>query len=208
MPAVEERVDRLEQVFAAFVEHTAEALAESREGRRAADRRMEEFSQRTDEFNRRMDEFNVRAERDRKLFNREMAQISASVGRLVEDLVIPNAERIAAQLFPDDPVSRILPRAKAYLEAESMEIDLIAPGKRNVMLIEARHRLDASDVREILDKLPQFPKFFPEYANHRIVVVAASIAMEDSLRKFLTRQKIYGLAMGDETMELVNFGEF
>jgi ABC-type transporter Mla subunit MlaD len=282
MPAVEERVDRLDRIFAAFMQQTSEAIAELRESRRDSNRRMEEFarrtdqfgertdqfsrgidefsqrmdqfsrgmdefsqrmdqfsqrmdqsSQRMDQFSQRMDEYNIRAEKDRaesaqkwqdwlrksdehdrridqerKEFNRKMAEISASVGRIVEDLVIPNAERVAREIFPSDPVLRVLPRAKAYLGGESMEIDLIAPGERNVILIEARHRLDASDVREMLDKLALFPKFFPEYARHRVILVAASLAIEESLRKFLTRQRVYGLAMGDETMELVNLGEF
>jgi hypothetical protein len=51
-----------------------------------------------------------------------------------------------------------------------------------------------------------FPVFYPNFAS--IILALASIAMEQSLRLFLTRQRIFGLAMGDETMELVNLGEF
>jgi hypothetical protein len=89
-----------------------------------------------------------------------------------------------------------------------MEIDLLAAGQRNLILIESKSRLNVDDVRELINKLPLFPRFFPEYASHRIFPVAASLAIPDSVLTFMNRNKIYGLAMGDETMELVNFGKF
>jgi hypothetical protein len=170
--------------------------------------RMDQFSQRMDEINRRMDERNAEADKDRKDFNRRMAQISDSVGTLIEDLVYPNAERIFSQIFPNEPVLSISLRPKRRIAGESMEIDLVAAGDHSVMLVEARHRLNTEDARELQEKLPKFRRFFPDYANHNLALVLASIAIEESLRTFLTRQKIYGLAMGDETMELVNHAEF
>jgi hypothetical protein len=44
----------------------------------------------------------------------------------------------------------------------------------------------------------------PEYAGHRLVPVVASVTIDPSVITFLNRQKVYGVAMGDETMELVN----
>jgi hypothetical protein len=48
----------------------------------------------------------------------------------------------------------------------------------------------------------------PEYAGHRLVPVVASVTIDPSVITFLNRQKVYGVAMGDETMELVNLGQF
>ena len=208
MPLLEERVETLEEVFASYMQNTAAMLAEMREARRQADRRMEDSGRRMDEFGRRMDGYASRAEQDRKDFNRRMAEISDSVGTIIEDLVYPNAERIFGQIFPDDAAVSIFPRAKRRRAGHSMEIDLVAAGERHIMLVEARHRLNTEDARELQAKLLPFPQFYPEYANHRVVLVLASIAIEESLRTFLSRQKIYGLALGDETMELVNHGQF
>jgi hypothetical protein len=38
--------------------------------------------------------------------------------------------------------------------------------------------------------------------------VVASVTIEPSVITFLNRMKVYGVAMGDETMELVNLGQF
>jgi hypothetical protein len=199
--ALEERVDRLETVFASFMERTEQALMEMRAD--VADIRAS--SLRTDVMVRDMQR---QAERDRKEFNKRMAEISDSVGTLVEDMVYPNAGRIFSEIFPGDAAISILQRALRKSAGESMEIDLLASSQTHVMLVEARRRLRSEDAPELREKVPQFTRFFPEYADHQIVLVIASVVIHDSLRQFLTRQKIYGLAMGDETMELVNRGEF
>ena len=36
----------------------------------------------------------------------------------------------------------------------------------------------------------------------------ASVTIEPSVITFLNRQKVYGIAMGDETMDLVNLSQF
>lgn len=54
----------------------------------------------------------------------------------------------------------------------------------------------------------EIPEFLPEYAAYKLVPVVASVTMEPAVVTFLNRQKVYGVAMGDETMELVNLGQF
>lgn len=51
-------------------------------------------------------------------------------------------------------------------------------------------------------------EFFPEYARFQIAPVIASVTIHPSLIVFLNRQKVYGVALGNETMELVNLGQF
>lgn len=59
-----------------------------------------------------------------------------------------------------------------------------------------------------VEKVQSIPEFMPEYAGHVLVPVVASVTIEPSVITFLNRQKVYGVAMGDETMELVNAGQF
>src|SRR2546423_391455 len=40
------------------------------------------------------------ARKERISFNKRMAELSDSMGTLVEDMVVPNAERIASEIFP------------------------------------------------------------------------------------------------------------
>ena len=76
------------------------------------------------------------------------------------------------------------------------------------MIVEAKRRLNPDKTREFVEKVRSIPEFMPEYARHELVPVVASVTIEPSVIAFLNRQKVYGVAMGDETMELVNLGQF
>jgi hypothetical protein len=151
------------------------------------------------------------AERDRKDFNKRLAELSDSMGTLVEDMVAPNARRIAAEIFPADPVIRLAQRFRQVHPGDRsrmMEIDLLAAGGENLMVVEAKRRLNPDKIREFVEKVSAIPEFMPEYARHKLVPVVASVTIEPSVIAFLNRQRVYGVAMGDETMELVNLGQF
>ena len=52
------------------------------------------------------------------------------------------------------------------------------------------------------------PEFFPELAAKAVCLAVASVYIEPSIVTFLNREKIYGIAMGDEIVEVVNLGQF
>jgi hypothetical protein len=216
MPTTEERVDRLETVFASFMERTEEALADIRASTadiRASTAEIRASSLRTDalvrEMQRQADKDRQQAEKDRKDFNKRLAELSDSMGTLVEDMVAPNARRIALEIFPSDPVIRLAQRVRQVHRTDPgrmLEIDLLAAGQSHLMVVE--RRLNPDKIREFVEKVNSIPEFMPEYAQHVLVPVVASVTIEPSVITFLNRQKVYGVAMGDETMELVNLGQF
>jgi uncharacterized FlaG/YvyC family protein len=246
MPTLEERVDRLENVFAMFMERTEEALADIRastaeirasnlrtdllllEMQRQADKERQQADkerqqadkdrqqadkdrQQADKDRQQADRDRQLAEKDRKDFNKRLAEISDSMGTLVEDMVAPNARRIAGEIFPGDPVVRIAQRLRQVHPSDSgrmIEIDLLVAGRRHLMVVEAKWRLSPEKIREFLEWVAGIPEFLPEYAGYQLVPVVASVSIEPSVITFLNRQKVYGVAMGDETMELVNRGQF
>ncbi len=225
MPTTEERVDRLETVFASFMERTEEALADIRASTaeiRASTAEIRASSLRTDALIREMqrqaekdrqqaEKDRQQAEKDRKDFNKRLAELSDSMGTLVEDMVAPNARHIALQIFPSDPVVRLAQRVRQVHRTDPgrmIEIDLLAAGQRHLMVVEAKRRLNSDKIREFVEKVNSIPEFMPEYAGHVLVPVVASVTIEPSVITFLNRQKVYGVAMGDETMELVNLGQF
>jgi hypothetical protein len=211
MPTVEERVDRLENVFAMFMERTEEALADIR----ASTAEIRASNLRTDvllrEMQRQADKDRQQADKDRKDFNKRLAEVSDSMGTLVEDMVAPNARRIAGEIFPDDPVVRMAQRLRQVHPSDSgrmIEIDLLVAGRKHLMVVEAKWRLNPEKIREFLEWVTGIPEFLPEYAGYQLVPVVASVSIEPSVITFLNRQQVYGVAMGDETMELVNRGQF
>src|SRR5437764_13860179 len=145
MPAVVERIDRLEEVVTSFMEESRRFQAEMRENIK----QIRESNARTDAQLLKMQE---QAQKDREearieriSFNKRMAELSDSMGTLVEDMVVPNVRRIAAQIFPDDPVLDISPYAERQRGGDTMEIDLLAAGRRNVMVVESKRRLRPDD---------------------------------------------------------------
>jgi hypothetical protein len=288
MPSTIERVDRLESVFASFMERTEAALAdirastaeirastaeirasnlrtdalllemqrqadkdrqqaeksrqEAEKGRQEADKdrqqadkdrqqaekdrqqaekdrqqaekdreRADKDREQAEKDRQRADKDREQAEKDRKDFNKRLAELSDSMGTLVEDMVAPNARRIASEIFPADPVLRLAQRVRQVHPSDSgrmMEIDLLVAGREHLMVVEAKRRLNADKIREFVEKVAEIPEFMPEYAGHKLVPVVASVTIEPSVITFLNRQQVYGVAMGDETMELVNLGGF
>jgi len=225
MLSTEERVDRLETVFTRFMERTEEALADIRASTaeiRASTAEIRASNLRTDALllemqrqaeadRRRAEADRQKAEQDRKDFNKRLAELSDSMGTLVEDMVAPNARRIAGEIFPADPVVRLAQRLRQVHPTDPsrmIEIDLLAAGRQHLMVVEAKRRLNPEKIRELVDRVAEIPDFLPEYAGYQLVPVVASVSIEPSVIVFLNRQKVYGVAMGDETMELVNLGQF
>jgi hypothetical protein len=206
-----ERLDRLEAMFASFLERTEEIMGLML----ASSARLEEMQRQADKDRQRADRERERdreqAEKDRKDFNKRIAELSDSMGTLIEDMVAPNARRIASEIFPSDPVITVAQRVRRTHptdRGQMAEIDLLVAGSEHLMIVEAKRRLDPQKIREFVERIEAIRPFFPEYAQHKIVPVVASVTIEPSVITFLNRQKVYGVAMGDETMQLVNLGQF
>jgi hypothetical protein len=239
MAAVSERVDRLEVALAAFMEQSARALDDIRssiaemransartdtlllEMQRQADQdreRADQDRERADRDRERADQDREQAEKDRRMaekdrqdFNKRLAELSDSMGTLVEDMVVPNARRIASEIFSSDPIQRLMQRLRAVHPTDRgrmIELDLVVAGHEHLMIVEAKRRLNPEKAREFVEKVGSVPEFLPEYAGYKLVPVVASVTIEPSVIVFLNRQKVFGVAMGDETMELVNLGQF
>jgi len=151
------------------------------------------------------------AEKDRKDFNKRMAEISDRIGRFVEDMVHPNAERIASRLFGADPIKTLSIRVKRRHPADAsrrLEFDLLVAGERHLLIGEAKSTPTVEKADAFLEKVREVPDFFPEYAGHTILPLLSSVSFDPTLVAYLSRRRIHALGFGDETMELLNEGAF
>jgi len=76
------------------------------------------------------------------------------------------------------------------------------------LMLDFERRMDAAKVTEYRDKVRLLSEFFPELAGKTVCPAVASVYLEASVIALLNREKIYGIAMGDETMHVVNLGAF
>lgn len=236
----EERVTNLEATLVRFIDQTSiivaeihEDIAESRASNARTDRQLlqmqqqadkahQEWSRRFDERNeqidkkhaewsKRLDEQNERYEKERKESNKRWAEISDSMGTLIEDMVAPCGFQLARAIFATEEAETSAIRIKRKNPAKpghTMELDLLVTGATKVLVVEAKRRTDAAKVTEYRDKLGLLPEFFPELAGKTVYAAVASVYLDTSVIAFLNREKVYGIAMGDEVMQVVNLRAF
>jgi hypothetical protein len=128
-------------------------------------------------------------------------------GKMMEALVQPNA----LKLFQDRgiQVQYIYPRAKSQKNGDSMEIDLILENGAEIVVVEAKSTLGVSDVRDFLDDLAAFTKFFPKYASYRIYGAVAGLDIIEDADRFAYRQGLFVLnVVGDGMVQIKNDEKF
>ena len=211
MAVVSERVDRLEEALAKFMEQTSvilaanhEDIAEIRASNARTDRQLLEMQ-------RQAEKERTQAEKERKEFNRQLAGISDRLGNLIEDMVAPNAPRIARALFKDDDVQASAVRVRRRHPSDpgrNIEIDLLVVGRRHLLVCEAKSSVTAEKAAAFLEKARSIPEFFPEFSGFAVLPMIASVAIESSLVACLSRLHIYAMGFGDETMKILNEGAF
>jgi len=208
---VEERVINLEAVLAKFIEQTSrtiaaihEDVAEIRASNARTDRQLLELQQQADKDRQQV-------EKDRKDFNKRMAEISDSMGRLIEDMVASCGFNLARDIFATEEAESCAIRVRRQHPTErgrSIEYDLMAVGPSKVLIVEAKWRVAPGQAQDFKEQMAQFPEFFPELAGRTLYPAVATVYFEPSIIAFLNREKIHGIAMGDEVMEVVNLGKF
>lgn len=201
---IEERVVNLEAALAKFMEQTSvvvaaihEDVAEIRASNARTDRQLLEMQQ--------------QAEKERKDFNKRLADLSDSMGTLIEDIVAPCGFRLTEAIFAGEEAETCAPRVKRKhpeRRGEMMELDLLAVGRSKALIVEVKRRMDAEKAAQIHTKAALFPDYFREYSDRTVLCAVASVYLDPSVIAFLNHERIYGIAMGDETMEVVNLGQF
>ncbi len=229
---IEERVINVEAALARFMEQTSmilaaihEDIAEIRASNARTDRQLLEMQQQAEKDRQRADADRQRAdgdrqradgdrqqaEKDRKDFNKRLAEISDSMGTLIEDMVAPCGFQLARTIFATEEAQTCairLKRKHPALSGEMMELDLLALGPTKVMVVEVKRRLDAGRASEYRQKLARLFEFFPELADKTLCPAVASVYLDPSVIACLNRERLHGIAMGDEVMEVVNLGQF
>lgn len=156
-------------------------------------------------------EMRQQAEKDRKDFNKRLAEISDSMGTLIEDMVAPCGFQLAKAIFRGEEADTCAIRVKRIhpsRRGDLMELDLLAVSASKVLIIEVKRKMDAEKAAQMHAKAAAFPEYFPEYGDRSVLCAVASVYLDSSVVAFLNRERIYGVAMGDETMEVVNLGQF
>ena len=181
----------IHEVWALFRE-TSERFKET-------DKRIERLSQETDK---KIDRMSLKVEE----VSGSVAALTGKWGKFVEGLIAPGVVSMFKERRID--VDRIFQRVKAYKDGKSVEIDILAINKEYALLIEAKSSLSVEDVKEHLERLNAFKKFFPEYSDRKVVGAVAGIVIEEGADRFAYHQGLYVIGQTGETVRILNDKQF
>jgi hypothetical protein len=169
--------------------------------------RMEESHNGMQESNKEMRESNKEMKESHKEMNRQWAALAKKMGTLDEDLVSPAVRPMISKYFGCDPTKRAI-RELTRIGADTFEVDVLAVCDDKAFMIEVRATPKIDYVGEILDKVPLFKKFYPEYADKEIIPIFASIVFPEHIIQYATRKGLYVMAYREwEYMDIINFDE-
>src|SRR5438552_9152413 len=84
--------------------------------------------------------------------------LSDSMGTLVEDMVVPNAERIAAEIFGENGRADVCTPVSRSRRVATTAWNKLAAGRKNLMVVESKRHLRPEDPEEFLQKLKRVPE--------------------------------------------------
>jgi len=185
--AVEERVDRLESVLGQFIVHTDIALKKLEEEITRLGRQWEE---------------------ERKEMNKRWGELANKMGTLAEDIVAPNISGIAREYFGCSDIKDFMVRRRKKNTKDASkvrEFDVIAVCDDKVIINETKSNPKIEYINEFINVLKEIYDYFPEYRGKKIIPIFSSLYIPEDLVTYLTKNRIYAMAMKDDTMDLLNF---
>ena len=185
MNTVEQRVDSLDAKFAEFTEWVRRHSEEM-------DRDYEEMK------------------REARQHTLEWAQLAERFGRFAEDIVAPNIPRIARESFgitqPEFSAQRVEAR-HADDASRFREFDLVHAGQGKVIVVETKATARLKHLDLFAELVAELDDYLPQFKNYSVIPIFASMSLSPEFTRRLTRLRIYGMALGERTMELVNLAE-
>ncbi len=220
MAEVVERVDALEEAlkklaYAQFntqlsLQELADEMREFKEEMRAwrerSEAEMRAFKEEMHAFKDEMRAFKDEMRRDRE-------NLVKRLGTIVEDLVHPNIPRIAREHFGATEIELLAIRVRVRHPARrgsEREFDTLCLWPGHFLVVEAKAVLRPEYYREWVQFLRSGELYeylepkFPDLRERRLIPVFASFHIPESDVAYLTRQRVYAMALGEDTMRLLN----
>jgi Sec-independent protein translocase protein TatA len=149
-------------------------------------------------------------EKERREMNKKWGELANKMGTLVEDIVAPNIPRIARELFGIDKIVDFSVRRIIYHPTDKSRLkdfDALLIASDAIVLNETKSTVRQSYIEEFIAFIPTVFEYLPEHKGKRVIPVFSSLYIPEHFVRYLTANKIYAMAMGDETMEILNYND-
>ena len=138
--------------------------------------------------------------------DKQISDLGGAWGRFAEDLVAPACERLFVER--GIPVERVNQRVKHYHDGDTLEIDILVVNRGHVLAVEVKSSLDVADVKDFIEDLQQFRRFFPEYADMQLYGAVAGIGIESDADRYAYRQGLFVLTQVGDSVAILNEEKF
>jgi len=149
-------------------------------------------------------------EKERREMNKKWGELANKMGTLVGDIIAPNIQRLACELFDvGDLVDFSEFRSITHPTDKSRfkDFDALFIGSRGIILNETASTVRQSYIEEFIAFIPTVFEYLPEHKGKKVIPVFSSLYIPEQFVRYLTANNIYAMAMGDETMEILNYND-
>lgn len=155
-----------------------------------------------------LEEFKNEINEDRKRMSRMWGELANKMGTLVEDIVAPNIPGIAKRYFEAEELDIFAVRVRKRNvkdRSKVREFDVIAIWDDKVIINETKSTPRMDYINDFIDVLKEITDYFPENEGKKIIPIFSSLYLSKEIVEYLTKKKVYAMAMKDDTMDLLNF---
>lgn len=84
------------------------------------------------------------------------------------------------------------------------EFDVVAENEKYLFIVETKSTPRTSYLQDFIDFIPEIADWFPSARSKTVIPVFSSLYIPEDSVRFLTKHRIFALAMKDDNMDLLN----
>ncbi len=146
----------------------------------------------------------------KKEMNQRWGELANRLGTLAEDIAAPNLPTVAANYFQCEEFdTRAVNAYRRNVKDRTVatEFDVVMTCQQTLFICEVKSMAKKEYVDMFREKLRDIFDYFPEHQGKTVIPIMAALNLHESVLNYLTKHKIYAMAMGGETMDLVNYND-
>lgn len=207
-----QKTEKDHQAFKEEIRQSHEAFKE--EIRQTIDKFIEKTEKDHQAFKEEMKEsheaFKEEMRKEHREMNKKWGELSNKLGTIVEDIIFPATEPVLSSYFKCEisDISMNKKKKKGNLKDE-FDVVAVSDEAKTVFLVEVKATPKVEYINDFkTKKVERFKTLFSEYEGYKLVLIFASLRLEDDILNYLTKNGIYGMAYREwEYMDILNFDE-
>jgi len=136
----------------------------------------------------------------------QMYGLTKSLGLFAESMVYPSVVRLFAER--GIALTGAYTRSRERRNGSTMEVDVLGVGAKSIVAIEVKTRLEQSDVKAFLNRLPQFFEFFPRFRGLKLYGAVAGMSIDQEVDRYAYKNGLFVLAPSGDNIQILNDEKF